>query len=69
MSGSACGVEQKDVVPGLHTLIRQQKNEQLKDERPGLRIAALPPQPHRHTLNSGPHMTNAQPVIIQQQVC
>lgn len=52
--------------PGHHTLIRQQKNEQdsgrLKDEHAELRIAAA-------ALNSGPHMTNAGPVIIQQHVC
>lgn len=54
--------------PGHHTLIRQQKNEpdsgRLKDERAALRIAAA-----AAALNSGPHMTNAGPVIIQQQVC
>lgn len=53
---------------GHHTLIRQQKNEQdsgrLKDERAALRIAAT-----TAALNSGPHMTNAEPVIIQQQAC
>lgn len=55
--------------PGHHTLIRQKKNEQdsgrQKDERVALRIASAAAA----ALNSGPHMTNAEPVIIQQQVC
>lgn len=60
------------LVPEHHTLIRQQKNEQesgwLTDERVGLHFAA-PLPPRHHTLNSRSHMTNAGPVIIQQQVC
>lgn len=58
------------LVLGHRTLIRQRKNEQesgrLKDEHAGLRIAA---PPRHRALNGGPHMTNAWPVIIQQQVC